>query len=133
MTNSKPRRLKASEKEEFRQALLAHRAVLCGDASRIEDEALNRSGNGGSNELSNVPFHMADVGTENYDREFSLGILEGEQEELREIDEALARIEDDTYGICESCERAIPVARLRALAYARMCVECKEKHEQSSV
>ena len=130
MGSSRPHRLTASEKETCRKLLLERRRILSGDADSIEEGALNRSGNGGSHELSNVPFHMADVGTENYDREFSLGILESEQEELREIDVALGRLDGDTYGFCESCEKPIRMARLQALPYARLCVECKQKQEQ---
>ena len=127
MANSKPHRLRATEKESLRKLLVDRRAILSGDAASIEKEALNGDGNGG--ELSNVPFHMADVGSENYEREFSLGLLENENEEMREIDEALTRLEDGTYGTCEACEKSIPLARLRALPYARMCVECKTNQE----
>jgi len=129
MATKKNHRLKASEKEAFRRLLLERREVLASDVDRIEDEALNRSQNGNSGELSNVPFHMADVGSENYDREFSLGILQNENEELREIDQALSRLEADTFGLCESCGRRIPSARLKALPYARLCVECKQEDE----
>jgi RNA polymerase-binding protein DksA len=129
MNNAKSRELKAAEKEMLRHILLERRAVLSGDADSIEEEALNRSGNGGSGELSNVPFHMADVGSENYEREFSLGILESEQEELRQIDAALGRLEAGTFGMCEGCHKSIPLARLKAVPYARMCVECKQKQE----
>jgi len=129
MSDSKNRKLKAAEKELFKKILLERRDLLSSDADSIEEGALNKSGNGMSGELSNVPFHMADVGTENYDREFSLGILENEQEELREIDEALERLDQGSYGMCEACGMDIPLARLRALAYARMCIECKEKQE----
>lgn len=117
-------KLSATSLENLKRLLLARRAVVCGDADTLELET-----NGGNGELSSVPFHMADVGSENYEREFSLGILENEEQEIREIDEALSRIEKGTFGICESCDKAIPVARLKALPYARMCVECKQNEE----
>ena len=133
MASPRGRNHKASEKGVYRKLLLEHRQTLLGDANSIEEEALDRSGNGSRGELSKVPFHMADVGSENYDREFSLGILEGENEELREIDAALARLDAGTFGTCETCGKKIPTARLKALPYARMCVECKQRQESGGV
>ena len=110
--------------ERFRQMLSERRETLSNDADSLRKEINGRTG-----ELSSVPFHMADAGTDNYGREFSLGIVENEQEEMREIDEALERIEKGEFGICEACDKTIPLARLKAIPYARLCVECKQNQE----
>jgi len=77
---------------------------------------------GGGN-LSSLPTHMADVGTDNFEHEFTLGLLESEQALLREIDEQLVRIEEKTYGICMGTGQPIPKARLRAKPWAKYTVE----------
>ncbi len=81
------------ELEHFRDLLLAKRREIVGDMSQMEREAL-RTG-GGSN-LSNLPLHMADMGTDNYEQEFTLGLVEKDRNLLREINSALAKIMDGT-------------------------------------
>lgn len=130
MTSKKSSPLSASQLEQLGKLLLERRATLLSDANSIEEEALNHASGSGSGELSSVPFHMADVGSENYEREFALGLLENEKEELRQIDEALARLREGKFGDCEVCGERIPTPRLRALPYARMCIDCKREHEQ---
>lgn len=103
---------------EFHQMLLAKRAQLLGDVSGMEEQA---AGQKGSN-LSSIPTDMADVGTDNFEREFTLGLLESEQALLREIDEALGRIGDRSYGICLGTGEPIPKARLHAKPWAKYTV-----------
>ena len=124
------KRLSASECKEFRDLLLRRRQIVAGDVSQMADNALKKSAVAASGELSVVPYHMADIGSENFEHEFLLGLIENEEEELRQIDEALKRIADGTYGVCE-CGKLIPKARLRALPYAKYCIECQRKSEKS--
>jgi len=70
-----------------------------------------------------MPIHMADIGTDNYEKEFTLGLLESERHILREIDEAIRRIDKRTYGVCEATGRAIGKTRLRAQPWVRFCYE----------
>src|SRR3954464_14953981 len=91
---------KSEDLEPYRQALLSLRARLRGDLDQLTDEALHRNGAEASGHLSNMPLHMADVGTENYDQEFDLGLIENQQGTLDQIHEALARIEAGTFGLC---------------------------------
>jgi len=63
-------------------------------------------------------------------REFQLGLIENEEEILREVHQALSRLTEGTFGICERCEQPIPPRRLEVLPYARYCVECKRKLEE---
>ena len=121
--------LKSEELQSFRQALLSLQARLRGDLDQMTDEALKRNQPDSSGNLSNVPLHMADVGTENYDQEFTLGLIENEQETLEQIRDALGRIDAGRYGRCEECGDSIARPRLQALPYTRYCIECARKME----
>jgi RNA polymerase-binding transcription factor DksA len=108
----------------YRGKLLALRDCHAGDFSSLAVEARNSEDEAGGN-LSHVPIHMADLGT--HEREFTLGLLANEGHTLEEIAAALGRIEQGTFGHCEGCQQAIPKDRLRALPYARYCVECARR------
>lgn len=133
-TDSKPAKnragLKASELEHFRDLLLAKRRELVGDMSSMEREALNR---GGSSNLSNLPMHMADMGTDNYEQEFTLGLMEKDRNLLREINAALGKIQDGSYGICEGTGLPISKPRLEAQPWAKYSIEHARKLEQRGV
>jgi RNA polymerase-binding transcription factor DksA len=115
-----------AELVSYRGKLLALRDRLARDASSLADEALNSEDEASGN-LSHVPIHMADLGT--YEREFTLGLLENEEQTLEEIAAALGRIERGTFGHCEGCRKAIPKDRLHALPYARYCFECARRSQ----
>ena len=121
--------MKNEELELFRQTLESLRSRLRGDLNQMTDEALKRNQPDSSGNLSNVPLHMADVGTENYDQEFTLGLIENEQETLEQIQDALNRIDAGTFGRCQECNAAIAKPRLQALPYTRYCIECARKLE----
>jgi len=114
--------------EHFRELLLAKRRELVGDMSSMEREALNA---GGGSNLSNLPVHMADMGTDNYEQEFTLGLVEKDRALLREINHALAKIQNGTYGICEATGKPIGKPRLEAKPWARYSIEHARKLEQS--
>lgn len=123
-TDGKPRKNQAGlgmrELEHFRDLLLDKRRELVGDMSQMEREALRSSG--GTN-LSTLPLHMADMGTDNYEQEFTLGLVEKDRGLLREINSALAKIQNGTYGICEGTGKPISKARLEAQPWARFSIE----------
>ena len=117
--------------EKYRDALLALRSRLKGDVSHLTSEALRKdSGEAGGN-LSNTPIHMADLGTDNFEQEFTLSLLQNEEQAVEEITAALERIRQGSFGQCEECREEIPKVRLQALPYARYCVECARKLEQN--
>jgi DnaK suppressor protein len=116
--------LKNEELESFRTALLGLRSRLRGDLDQMTDEALRRDQPDSSGNLSNVPLHMADVGTENYDQEFTLGLIENEQGTLELVIEALERLNHGKYGRCVECGEPISKPRLQALPYTRHCIQC---------
>ena len=121
-----------AERETYRETLLALRSRLKGDVSHLADEALRARGGEASGGLSNAPQHMADLGTDNFEQEFTLNLLQNQEQALTEIDEALERIKQGSFGLCEECQEPIPKARLQALPYARHCVACARKLQQSS-
>jgi RNA polymerase-binding transcription factor DksA len=121
--------LKNDELEIFRQTLGGLRARLRGDLDQMTDEALRRNLANGSGNLSNVPLHMADVGTENYDQEFTLGLIENEQGTLELVNEALARLDAGKFGLCVECGDPIPKPRLQAIPYTRHCIRCARQVE----
>ena len=116
-------RLSRSELKGFRGLLLEKRADLVGDMNGAENESLRTSRQDGTGDLSNLPTHPADIGTDNYEQEFTLGLLESERILLAEIDEALERIEAGTFGICLGTHKPISKPRLRARPWAKYCIE----------
>ena len=84
-------------------------------------------------DLSNLSTHMADIGTDNYDWDFTLGLVDSERKLVMEIESALDRIEDGKYGICEGSGKPIPKARLKAIPWARFCVEYAQLLEKGLV
>jgi DnaK suppressor protein len=122
--------LTPEEVEQFRHMLLDKRAEILGDVSTLHNEALNKDRRDAAGDLSSMPIHMADLGTDNYELEFTLGLIEGERAILREIDEALERIRQGTYGVCLATGKPIGKARLKAKPWARYCYEYTLAQEQ---
>ena len=121
-----------AELDAYQQTLVSLRDRLTGDVSHLAEEALKARGGEASGSLSNTPLHMADLGTDNFEQEFTLGLLQNQEQALAEISEALERIRQGSFGRCEECKEAIPKARLQALPYTRHCVACARKLQQSS-
>ena len=115
--------MKAEELAQFKEMLLKKRNLLSGNLDSLEKQALTKSRQDAAGDLSTMPIHMADIGTDNYETEYTLGLVDSERKLMREIDDALDRIENGTYGICEGSEKSIPKARLEAIPWARYCVE----------
>lgn len=126
-------RLSAADVAHFRQLLLQKRREILGNVSEIEGEALRKSRLDASGDLSSMPIHMADLGTDNFEQEFSLELMNGARRLLTEINDALNRIETGTYGICEGTGKPIPKARLEAQPWARYSVEYARLLEEGRV
>lgn len=127
---TKKSHLTTADIEHFKQMLLEKRREILANVNEMEDEALKKSRLDAAGDLSSMPIHMADIGTDNYDQEFTLGLMDSERKLLREIDDALQRIEQGTYGICKGTGKQIPKARLEAQPWARYCVEYTQMLEQ---
>lgn len=108
-----------------RQKLLTLRARLQGDMTQMEDNALNKE----HTTTTRMPIDMAELGSGNFDQELTLSLLGSEKGALDQIDAALKRIEDGSYGHCEACGAKIPEPRLKAIPYAAQCVRCASKQE----
>lgn len=123
--------LDGEELERFRHLLLAKRRELVGDVNHMEDEALRRTRSDAAGDLSMMPIHMADIGTDNYEQEFTIGLIAGERDVLKEIDSALQRIVDGTYGVCLATHKPISKARLSIKPWASYCVEHERANESN--
>lgn len=114
-----------------RQRLADERARLDGVRSTFDDEGLTSESESESlGELSSYDQHQADVGTETFEREKDLSILEQVEAELADVEHALRRLDDGTYGTCEVCGKAIPDDRLEAMPAARLCLEHQAEAER---
>ena len=113
------------ESKPFKQLLTALRARMRGDVSGLADAALNKNSAAGSG--STLSNHMADMGSDQYEQDFSLSLVANEEEVLEQIDAALERIDAGTYGACTVCESKIPKMRLNAIPFTAYCVKCADQ------
>ena len=117
------------ELERYRQLLLRKRGELVGDISTMENEALR----GQSGALSNSPNHMAEQGSEAYDQALSLDLAAADRKLIREIDDALVRITEGTFGLCQLTGKPIKAERLEELPWARYSIEAAREMERQSM
>jgi len=98
----------------------------------ISKDTLMKSQKDMSGDISGYGIHLADVATDNYERDFNLSLVSNERKIVMNIDAALKRIEDKTYGVCAVCKKHIAKNRLSALPHAKYCRKCKEKLEKEN-
>ena len=116
--------MKAPETDRFRDALLEERTRVEAALENLHEETAG-SLSEESGEETAYDNHLADTATETYDRELDYTLEENSEHLLAEIDSALKRIEEGTYGICTNCGKEIPVDRLEALPWATLCIDCQ--------
>ncbi|MFN7021052.1 MAG: TraR/DksA family transcriptional regulator [Phycisphaerales bacterium] len=123
-----PARLRLSKKEldRYREILMQKRAELAGDISNIEDEALRQN----SGSLSSLPQHMAEQGSDTFEQSISLDLAQVDRNLIREIDEALKRIDEGTYGVCPRTGQRISPERLAELPWAKYSIEAQREMER---
>lgn len=114
-----------------KQRLVELRDSMLNMIEGVSQESLRQRSEGG--DASAFGMHQADAGSDAYDRDFALSLLSQEQDALNEINEALTRIENGTYGICEMSGKRIPEVRLEALPFTRFTVECQEQIERQQM
>src|SRR4051812_30413122 len=112
------------ESGAYRRRLLGMKKRVAGALAGLEEETPRPPGGEAAGNPSDVPLHPGDLAALNYEEEGALDLLENEEQLLREINDALDRIERGTFGRCENCHREIPRERLEALPYARYCILC---------
>jgi len=115
--------------EPYKKSLLKIKEETVNDIKQMSSTNA-QSQKDSSGDVSGHALHMADVATDMYDREFNLGLASNDRELLYKVGEALGRIAENTYGICQSCEKPIAIARLKAIPYVETCLKCQEKIEQ---
>ncbi|HOX54420.1 MAG: TraR/DksA family transcriptional regulator [Candidatus Omnitrophica bacterium] len=93
-------------------------------------EDTKKSQRDASGDISGYSFHMADVATDTYDREFSLGLASNDRQLLYDIDDAIKKLEDGKFGSCEECGKPITKSRLKAIPYTKLCLGCQKKLER---
>jgi DnaK suppressor protein len=117
------------ETAEFKERLLEERQRLQDAVDNLQNEHAG-SLHDETAELSVADNHPGDVGTETFDRELDEGLEEGATRRVEQIDAALARIEDGTFGTCTACGKPIPEERLRAVPWAPLCIDDQRKQER---
>lgn len=119
------------ELERYKKLLLKKKEEILKAVKHIEEDTLSRSQRDASGDLSGYTLHMADIATDSYDREFSLGLASNAQQILYEIDEAFKRVKEKRFGNCQRCEKPIPKKRLTAIPYTGFCIACQSKEEST--
>ena len=121
---TKKSHFKKPETRVYKEQLLFLRARLRGDVNTMADAALKKKRSEAGGDLSSMPIHMADVGSDNFEQEFTLSLMESGEETLEQIEDALERIEDGVYGVCVEGTGKIPKTRLNAIPHTPHCVKC---------
>src|SRR5688572_22759606 len=121
------KKLSESQLTKLRQGLEAVASRVRTDADAMMEQVRGGSGGNGGSELSNAPFHLGDMGTEEYLYDLNTTLLANEQFIAVEARDALRRMDEDRFGQCESCGKAIAKDRLEAIPFTRYCVRCAEK------
>jgi RNA polymerase-binding protein DksA len=124
--------MRKRESERYKKVLLAVRAKLLGDSASVEKNAIANKRSESAGDLSAMPIHFADIGTDTFNQEFALDVLESKNDLLAEINTALDRISEGSYGKCEECDKNISTQRLKALPYARLCIGCQQDEERQA-
>jgi len=122
MKKEPQKKLTPGELRKYKVMLLQKRKELLHDVNCMEIEASF----GEKGDLSHIPLHMADLGTDSYEQELSLELMDSVRRLIGEIDDALDRIEKGTYGICEVNDELICKERLRAIPWTRCCLVCAD-------
>lgn len=128
----KKKKLNKKSLDQFKKILIKRKEEINEEINHISSDTLMQSQKEASGDISGYSYHMADVATDNYDREFSLGLASNERDILYEIDAALQKIKDGSFGLCEACEKAISKTRLKAVPYAKLCIKCQEAKEEKA-
>ena len=126
----KKKRMLKADLAAFKKLILKKKEDIIEHIREISEETVKKSQKDASGDISSYTYHMADVATDNYDREFSMGRVSEDREFLFELDDALKRIEDGSFGICDDCGALVSKTRLKAVPSARLCIKCQEKKDK---
>ena len=124
------KRFNKKDLDLYKEKLLDLKDDVINQIRDIAEDTLMKSQKDMSGDISGYSLHIADVASDNYERDFNLNLVSSERRIVMAIDEALKRIEEKIYGICDSCKKDITKSRLKAIPYAKYCKKCKEKLEK---
>lgn len=130
-TSSSPEKSVPEKFKRYYKLLLDLREHLTGQIDQHSEETLKRSSKDDAGDLSSYGQHMADAGTDTFDRDFALSLVSSEQEALAEIEAAIKRIHDGTYGVCEITGKPIAKERLLAVPFTRYSAEAQKEIERN--
>ncbi|MBN1521246.1 MAG: TraR/DksA C4-type zinc finger protein [Candidatus Aureabacteria bacterium] len=122
--------MKKEDYENYRKKLIELKEKIEGVFENLTRDHLKEQMRDSSGDLSGYSLHMADAGTDNFDREFAINIAGRENEILQAIDRTIEKIDNQTYGICEMCGQEITTKRLDAIPYAERCFTCESEIEK---
>lgn len=123
------KKLSGKEVKYFKNMLLEQKQAMFKEFLTLKENALNSSSREAVGDLSGLPLHQADIASDVYETDFLLRLASDERDRLYEIDDALKKIEEKTYGQCADCSCMIPLKRLEAFPQAQKCIKCKQKAE----
>ena len=126
----KTKGMSRKEAKVFKNLLIKAKTDLLRGLNHLTNETLKKSQREASGDLSGYTYHMADMASDVYERDFLLQLASGERELLLKIDEALRRIEEGEYGYCLECKKKIAKTRLKAIPQTAYCRDCQEKEEK---
>lgn len=126
------KRFASKDLKEYKEKLLNLKDDMLEQIKDISKDTLMKSQKEASGNVTGHGIHMADVASDNYDRDFNIGLVSGEKKIVIAIDNALERVQEKTYGVCEECKKPIAKIRLNVIPYARYCKKCKEKLEKEN-
>lgn len=126
------KRFASKDLKEYKEKLLNLKDDMLEQIKDISKDTLMKSQKEMSGNVTGHGIHIADVATDNYDRDFNIGLVSGEKKTVIAIDSALERVQEKTYGVCEECKKPIAKVRLKAIPYAKYCKKCKEKLEKEN-
>jgi len=124
-------KLSTKELKFYKEKLIQIKDQTLDEYKKISEYRSETSRDELSRSSSGYGMHLADAAAENFEREFSLNLASTEAQIIANVDDALKRIETKEFGVCQSCFKPIPKIRLNALPYVKLCIKCKEKHENS--
>ena len=131
-SDKKGKKYTKPELKKIRERLVEEKAQILQDLIRLKGSSLKKSIKDASGDLSGYSFHMADMATDLYDREFSLELAEGERKRLYDLDDAIKRVDEGTYGQCDKCGGLITKQRLKVMPQAQYCIKCQEEMEKKA-
>ena len=119
------------ETQKYRQSLLKIKERISDDIKHISEDTLKKSPKEATGDISGYTLHMADLATDSYDREFSLGLASNDRDLLAQINDALKKMEEGKFGVCQECGKPISKTRLKAIPFTACCLKCQEVQEKS--